>query len=128
MNLCPSLLAALEETDQILLRNMAHSGWSQTSIVFGSLALIGVLAFAFVFVFRKRLLRKRKHHHHHHHHHTQEPATDTTPAAVTVTSKDGSGRRKKRRLRRAHRPVNPTLAQTHGLPPVRPEGTPPAGL
>lgn len=30
-------------------------------------------------------------------------------------------RRRKRRRRRAHRPVNPTLQQTGGLPPVRPD-------
>ena len=30
--------------------------------------------------------------------------------------------RHRRRRRREHRPMNPTLAQTGGLPPIRPEG------
>jgi hypothetical protein len=31
-------------------------------------------------------------------------------------------RRKHRRRRRAHRPRNPTLAETGGLPPIKTEG------
>jgi hypothetical protein len=31
-------------------------------------------------------------------------------------------RRKLRRRRRDHRPRNPTLAETGGLPPIRPDG------
>ncbi len=121
MNPSFPLLAALEEGDRLLLKNMAHSGFSQTTIVFGSMAAVAILVFGFVYIFRKRLLRKRKHHHHHH---RPEPVT----SAETVTSKvNGSGRRK-HRLRRGHRPINPTLAQTHGLPPIREPGTPPPGL
>ncbi len=34
---------------------------------------------------------------------------------------DGSGHRRRRRRRREHRPRNPTLAETGGLPPARTE-------
>ena len=39
-------------------------------------------------------------------------------------------RRRERRRRTAHpeRPINPTLAQSGGLPPRRPDDVPPAGL
>lgn len=40
--------------------------------------------------------------------------------AVTLT-KDGRHRRRKRRRRRDHRPRNPPLSQTGGLPPPRPD-------
>jgi hypothetical protein len=35
-----------------------------------------------------------------------------------------SGKKRRRKLRRAHRPVNPTLAETGGLPPMRDENAP----
>ena len=38
------------------------------------------------------------------------------------SSKDGHVRRRKHRRRREHRPTNPTLHQTGGLPPPRPDG------
>ncbi|MBE7499796.1 MAG: LPXTG cell wall anchor domain-containing protein [Verrucomicrobiales bacterium] len=37
-------------------------------------------------------------------------------------------RHRRRRRRRDHRPRNPTLAETGGLPPPRPEGQTPTGL
>jgi len=46
----------------------------------------------------------------------------------TGTSDSGRNYRRKRRRRRAHRPRNPTLAETGGLPPSRhdlPAGDPP---
>jgi hypothetical protein len=39
-----------------------------------------------------------------------------------------SGGQRKRRRQRKHRHVNPTLAQTGGLPPVRNPGQPPRGV
>ncbi|MFM7103092.1 MAG: hypothetical protein ACKO3N_18225 [Verrucomicrobiota bacterium] len=44
----------------------------------------------------------------------QTPARDASPS-----------RRQRRRKRRDSRPRNPTLAETGGLPPTRPEGVPP---
>ena len=38
-----------------------------------------------------------------------------------------SGRKRKQREKRKHRRVNPTLAQTGGLPPLRNPGEPPRG-
>ena len=36
--------------------------------------------------------------------------------------------KRKRRTHRHHRPINPTLAQTGGLPPKRDPNLPPSGL
>ena len=57
------------------------------------------------------------------------PATDTETEAEDDSeeeSGEGSERRRRRRRKRGHRPRNPTLAETGGLPPVRPpESRPP---
>lgn len=39
-----------------------------------------------------------------------------------------SGKKRKSRRNRRHRRVNPTLAQTGGLPPLRSPGEPPKGV
>jgi hypothetical protein len=38
-----------------------------------------------------------------------------------------ASKKKRKRRHRHHRQVNPTLAQTGGLPPLRPPGEPPKG-
>ena len=42
-------------------------------------------------------------------------------------ARGGKAKRKRRKLRH-HRPINPTLAQTGGLPPKRDPNLPPSGL
>ena len=39
-----------------------------------------------------------------------------------------SGKKKRKHRHRRHRQVNPTLAQTGGLPPLRQPGEPPKGV
>jgi hypothetical protein len=39
-----------------------------------------------------------------------------------------SGKKKRKRRNRRHRQINPTLAQTGGLPPLRQPGEPPKGV
>lgn len=39
-----------------------------------------------------------------------------------------SGKKRKNRRQRKHRHINPTLAQTGGLPPMRNPGEPPRGV
>jgi ABC-type nickel/cobalt efflux system permease component RcnA len=81
-------------------------------------------------------LQSRKHRRHRHRsgHHRPEAAAARGPAApdeedesgtAAETSEHSHGRR---RRRRAHRGRNPTLAETGGLPPPRPDGQVPTGL
>ncbi|HLH57485.1 MAG TPA: hypothetical protein VKY92_28150 [Verrucomicrobiae bacterium] len=60
-----------------------------------------------------------------HSHRYRYPTGQPTPADANAVSEteDGSGKRyrRKRRRRREHRPRNPTLAETGGLPPLRAE-------
>src|SRR5438874_5278115 len=79
-----------------------------------------VLPFLWAVFLRKR--RRRRHHYHYPQNHSPAPAEEIMPNGTDDVS---TKRRKWRRRRRDHRPRNPTLAETGGLPPVRPEGTPP---
>jgi hypothetical protein len=88
-------------------------------------ALAGVITLVFLWVLFVKIPagkkgRRRKHHHH-------SPSVSESRDAATDSNKSEAdqGRRKWRRRRREHRPRNPTLAETGGLPPIRSEGQPP---
>ena len=98
----------------------------QTALVCG-LALAATLPFVVWAVF----FRKRRHgRSRHHFHSSRTPAKAEADRAghppvenPTHESAPGSGgKHRKRRRRREHRPLNPTLAQTGGLPPLRSDG------
>lgn len=117
--------------------------------VFGAIALIilAVMGWAVVH-YRGRNRRRRHHHRHHHHHHhhgddhhphdhhrenqqeVDEPETGGHTSSEEDDAEAGESetghrvRRKRRRRRREHRPRNPTLAETGGLPPIRTEAPP----
>ena len=67
---------------------------------------------------------RRRHSHHHSHQHSSAPAEAAEAPDEARRRSPPQKRRKRRRSRRRHRPRNPTLAETGGLPPVRPEGPP----
>lgn len=95
-------------------------------------AALGVLLLLLVYWWwqARRHHRRHRHHHHHHRHHAQSSPTPAPENAEgpTEDSPAGEHRPHRRRRRRSHRGRNPTLAETGGLPPPRPEGQPPAGL
>ncbi len=114
-------------------------GMIQTLIVLGVILLVVVVVFAWVAMRNSpgHSSKRRHRHHRHHHHHGQHPHEAGTEAAVAPGGTepeeefeeeprmDGKPRR---RIRRRHRPRNPTLAQTGGLPPKRPELSAPAAV
>jgi type VI protein secretion system component VasK len=72
--------------------------------------------------FRKRVKSGSHHHHDHHHHHSRSPSENSDVPEDEASDVNGEKRyRRKRRRRREHRPRNPTLAETGGLPPLRSE-------
>ncbi len=81
-------------------------------VVCGALWLVSMALVIWVLFFRS----KRHHHLHQHHHGHKRPVQPEGEAEA-----DSSHRHRRRRRRREHRPMNPTLAQTGGLPPVRSE-------
>ena len=87
--------------------------------VLSAAVAIGLLAVFWAVFIRKR---KGEHRHRHHHHHR---ASESQSSTSVVPGDDSSGqvmqKRHRRRRRREHRPRNPTLAETGGLPPIRPD-------
>jgi hypothetical protein len=73
-------------------------GWADIFIVAGAVLLAAFVAFVWLAFFRKKQTHLHRHRHGHH---------------------------GKKRRRREHRKLNPTLAQTGGLPPIRTEEKPP---
>jgi len=107
----------------------------QALIVCGVVLIVTVPILIWAIFFRTRAKQR-----HSHHRHAQvrmdspaAPAGGTSvqqgalagakPTAIAGTSAENSlapsRRHRKRHRRRAHRPLNPTLAETGGLPPVK---------
>ena len=110
MSPIPLFLAVLD------LSTVAREGL----LVFGAMTLVALLAMGWAMFLRRRRHRRHKHHHGHWH------ASQSTERPVDSDNADTpSGPEKRRRRRRHsghhHRPRNPTLAETGGLPPIRPE-------
>lgn len=61
--------------------------------------------------------RKKPRHRKHHHHHV--PRVSAEPGAVPEPSARFKRRKKRRRSNHPNRALNPTLAETGGLPPIR---------
>jgi type VI protein secretion system component VasK len=91
-------------------------------IIFGSIGLVTLLLLLWAVLVRKK---RRRRHSHHHWHHTPKPAD----APATAQNEDASAppeKRRRRHSRHRHRPRNPSLAETGGLPPIRPDIPPKA--
>jgi hypothetical protein len=106
----------------ILPTDVLPTGWhwmgltlKELLVLLGAVAWVTVMLFVWAVYFRKK---PRRHSHHHRHH---SGAEESAPVSVEESDVGESGRRyrRKRRRRRDHRPRNPTLAETGGLPPLR---------
>ncbi|MDE3066562.1 MAG: hypothetical protein KGJ60_03325 [Verrucomicrobiota bacterium] len=87
--------------------------WRDVLFVLGAIVLVAVS------VTVGMILRKRSRHHHHHH--------SSRAEAGEEAAHHHSRKRRRRHHHREHRPMNPTLAQTGGLPPIHPK-EPPAAM
>jgi FtsZ-interacting cell division protein ZipA len=99
-------------------------------IILGAVALVALLALVWAAFFRKPRRHRHSHHHHHHHHHRHHHSDEPSERPIAPNEADASvPQERRRRRRRSHhrpRPLNPTLAETGGLPPIRPEDPPEA--
>lgn len=78
------------------------------------LVLMGILLFVSIIIAAGIVFVRKRHFHRHHHSHPKAPASPKI-------RHEHHGRRR----RREKRVMNPTLAETGGLPPARPEDQPP---
>jgi hypothetical protein len=90
-------------------------------LILGATSLVTLLVLLWAVFLRKRR-RGRKHHHAHQHSSglAEVPEVPKDEGAFSLPEK----RRHRRRSGRRHRPRNPTLAETGGLPPIRRESPP----
>jgi flagellar biosynthesis/type III secretory pathway M-ring protein FliF/YscJ len=87
-------------------------------VIFGVLMLVSLFLVIWAAFIRRRRRRKRAHHY-------PRPRPEVATAESRsesqeqVSENSNQTRRRSRRRRREHRPKNPTLAETGGLPPIR---------
>ena len=113
----------MEPQDIIMSWQRMEPGMKEALVISGSLVLVIFLILIWAIFVRKP---SRRHHHRHRRyprHRAPEPAQGQA-AGATDAAAAPSKRRRWRRRRREHRPRNPTLSETGGLPPFRSEGPP----
>ena len=107
-----------------------------TLIVLIAASAVGLVLLGVLTLWVKTRRSRRHHHRHHRQSHSRSESKPTAPPptepdlAETGADPDtepGTPRHRRRKRRREHRPRNPTLAETGGLPPPRPEGQVPPG-
>jgi len=96
--------------------------WVDIMIVLGVILAVALAVFFWAVIFRKEGTSRRKHHHHHHHHHR---TSYREQFKIGVGGIKELFRRHRHRRHRHHRQINPTLAETGGLPPLRGPDKPP---
>ena len=119
MHLLPQLFAA-SILETIRAWSAAKSGTFQTLVFFGVVLVIALVVFCAAIIFRQPLTPHR-----HHHHHRPRSKSDSTTGEEQKPGTFMAQHRRKHR-RREHRPVNPTLSETGGLPAPRDGQTPPS--
>ena len=119
MNLVPVLVADVEPEDVVTQWQHMDAGTRGSLVVVISLFLVSLLALAFVLILRKARKKRRPRQHIHR---RSDESTETSLPEDGGDSGSQSSERGSRRRRRAHRALNPTRAETGGLPPIRTEG------
>jgi type VI protein secretion system component VasK len=124
MNAIPLFLADAENGDVLASWRISDPIVLEYLAIFAAIGLVTLLLLIWAAFIRKKRRRKHSHHHHHHHHHSSQPAEAPEVRQAEAAPAPAEKRRRRRHSRHRHRPRNPTLAETGGLPPVRPEGPP----
>ena len=110
------------DTDQVFLSWHTDSVTLEWALILGAIGLVSLLALGWAAFFRKR--SRRRHSHHHGHRHSSEQTETEVESKEADAPAPPEERRHRRRSHHRHLPRNPTLAETGGLPPIRPEDPP----
>jgi hypothetical protein len=122
MNALGAMFAVITVDDVLAEWRDVSPGTRQTLIIIAAIGL--AVAWVVVWVVFLRKPHRRHHRHSHGRHASHAPAREAAAASSDDDSSHHRRRVRVRRPRRNHRPRNPTLAETGGLPPVR-TGDPP---
>ncbi len=122
MSTMPFFLADAETEEVLAAWRITDPATLEYIIIFGTIGLVTLLAVLWA-IFLRRKRRRRRSHHHGHHHASGAAGVPEAPQDESLPAPEEK-RRRPRRSRRRHRRRNPTLAETGGLPPIRPEGAP----
>lgn len=118
------MAAEVVDDDGVSLDQLARQSQSMGStqrdiwIVLGAVLFVALCIFIWAVFFRRR---GRKHRHSRRSS-TAVPATEVE--ALPTDEHKSHGHRRRRKSRSSNLPLNPTLAETRGLPPVRKEAPP----
>ena len=124
MNMTVFLLGDIEQGDAVTSWQKMGATTRDALLIFGALAVVTLILVIWAAFIRRK--KKRGHSSHHGHNHADE-RTMPSGAVEGESSNSQPKRRKWRRRRRDHRPRNPTLAETGGLPPLRTDEPPNSG-
>ena len=114
-----SVIAALEMRDIIVHWRALTPGTRDRFVILSALAFVTMLIVCWAAFFLRRESRSRSLRHSQHY--SREDSSNSSGDGEQGSAEAAPPGRKRRRQRRPHRPLNPTLAQTGGLPPSRTE-------
>jgi hypothetical protein len=114
MNVSVALLGAIDWGGIVRRWQTMTPAVRDRVMILSALAFVTLLLVIWAVIFRKRKPDSHSHRHSYDYPRANEGDADAK----------SHKRRKWRRQRRPHRPLNPTLAQTGGLPPIRPNEPP----
>jgi hypothetical protein len=115
------MVAQLQWTEAVSLGNARPFRGQDVMIVLGVVTAVALVSLFWAISIRKP--HRRGHSRRRHSHHSSGVPAATPDGSSEEASFLGHHKRRRRR-RREHRPRNPTLAETGGLPPVRTEEPP----
>jgi FtsZ-interacting cell division protein ZipA len=110
------------DTDSLPVSSPFSSELLDFLIIIGAILVVVLVAFFWALSIRKRKKRVRKYRHHHHRKGIREQFQKSAGDVKELVQQHRSGHRHEQH------PINPTLAQTGGLPPVRRSDEPPHGV
>ena len=113
-------------SDEVALKwNFLDPSTTQGLIVIGSAILVGLVVVGVIlWRYGRTGDSTTKHRHHRHHHREQQEEKPPENSNLDAEEDEVTDPKRRRRRRRGHRPRNPTLSETGGLPPVRTHSPP----
>jgi hypothetical protein len=124
VSLFPAALAVIDVAGDLPTHPLLYS-LRDRFLFFASLLAVVLCAIGWAMFIRKPSRRRR---HHYRYPKAGDPASKPANDAGATTAPENNGKREhsRRRRRHSHPPatLNPTLAQTRGLPPIRTDSPP----